>query len=215
LRQKIQVAMKRGDDFGASQAKHFLDGNGEERRFTREEAHSLEPIRDAEEINRKRFVGSLLDDPVPARPEILDPDGGSESPGRTGFRDQIVNLTAPIAFEDHWISKFKVLGAAVEGDFNFVLGSGKGHLRSDGKFAAHREGSAVIVTGVVTHVWADDYNFDKDALPEGLNRRGWILQQSGRGKVFPFGATWRQRMTVRIEFENGEPVARPPKWEDL
>jgi hypothetical protein len=214
LRRKILDAMKRGDDFGASQAKHFLDGNGKERRFTREEARGLKPIRDAEEVNKKRFVKSLLDVPEPARPEILDPDGGPGSPGRTGFRDRLINLGPPIQFEDHWVRKFDVVSAAKKRDFNFVLGSGRGSLRSRGKFSAHREGEAVIVTGVVTHVWDDDYNFDKNALPEGLNQRGWILQQSGRGQVFPFGSTWRQRMTVRIEFKNGEPFISETIWED-
>ena len=189
-----------------------VDGGSTDR--TREVARGLKPIRDAEEVNKRRYVKSLLDDPEPARPEILDPDGGPGSPGRTGFRDQLVNLTAPIEFDDHWVRKFDVASAAGKGDFNFVLGSGRGSLQSNGTFSAHREGGTIIVTGVVTHIWADVYNFDKDALPEGLNQRGWILQQSGRGKVFPFGATWRQRMTVRIEFKNGEPFISETIWED-
>ena len=70
------------------------------------------------------------------------------------------------------------------------------------------------MTGDVEHAWSDDYNFSKDAFPIGLNRRGWLLQQSGRGQVFPFGATWRQRMTVKIEFEDGKPVITETIWED-
>lgn len=125
-----------------------------------------------------------------------------------------MNLGSPIQFADHWVRKFGVFQAAWDGDFNFILGSGKGNLRSYGNFTARREGASVIVTGDVEHAWTDVYDFDKNAFPVGLNRRGWLLQQSGRGQAFPFGATWRQRMTVKIEFEDGKPVITETIWED-
>jgi len=73
----------------------------------------------------------------------------------------------------------------------------------------------VIVTGVVTHIWENQYNLNTNDCPPGLSHRGWILQQSGRCKVFPFGATWRQRMTIRIEFENGRPFISETIWDGL
>jgi hypothetical protein len=215
LRRKIREAVEDGNHFAASQAKHFLDGGGKERRFTREEAHRVQQIRDAEDDNKKRFVESLRENPIPARPEILDPDGGPGSPGRTGFRGQLLGLTEPIAFDDVWVRDISLWDSILDQDKDFLAGAGRSKFVSTGRFTAHRKGETIIVTGVITHDWNDLYNFDKNAWPQGFNHRGWILQQSGRGKIFRFGATWRQRMTVRIEFKDGKPIFREPEWEEL
>ena len=215
LRRKIREAMEDGNDFAASQAKHFLDGGGKTRRFTREEARSVQQIHDAEEDNKKRFVESLDENTESAQPEILNPDGGSGSSGRTGFRDQLLGLAEPIAFDDVWVRDISLWDSIRDGDKDFLAGAGRSKFVSKGRFTAHRKGETIIVTGVITHEWNDLYNFDKDAQPVGLNHRGWILQQSGRGKIFGFGATWRQRMTVRIEFKDGRPIFREPEWEEM
>ncbi len=47
-----------------------------------------------------------------------------------------------------------------------------------------------------------------------LDMEGGRHLEGSRGQAFPFGATWRQRMTVRIEFENGKPFLSETIWDD-
>ena len=127
LRRKIRKATKDGHVFAAGQAKHFLDGDGKERRFSRDEARSLEQIRDAEKVNKGRFIKSFLDKPIIA---------GLWRAGRTGFRDDLLGLGAPITFDDMWDRDISLLDSILDWDKEFLVGAGRSKFVSTGNFAA-------------------------------------------------------------------------------
>ena len=160
----------------------FLNGTGGTVRLSRDEATRFQWIRDAEAENNERFVRRTF-------------VGDSKSPSVKG----LINLPAdgsPVSLEDNWTRDLlmgEFLAGAAIGDRDFALAYGQAKLQSKGEFTAWRRGSTIFIEGIITHNFADTYDFHPPAARR--RRRADLAAVSRRQAVSHRGrvATARTR----------------------
>ena len=93
---------------------------------------------------------------------------------------------------------------------DFALAYGRTPLNSTGEFSAHFEGELIVIDGVISHSWIDDYDFHRwQPGAEGA----LTLQQYRGARPFKTRAKWEQPVRVYIRRKNGKlSLARPPIW---
>jgi hypothetical protein len=172
----IKSARTLGFNVAADNLEHFLDGKGTKKIISDKWLKSYSEIRDAQEVNQKRFEASLL-----KKADAL-------KDGQT------------ITFSDYWDR-----GIYAKGLNELFYASGGSTLTSTGTFTLSRKGNIVTITGTVDNKWHDPYDWhagltafvpghgnvsDSDAL---------LLQKYRGAKPFEMESTWKSNLKGSIE----------------
>lgn len=82
-------------------------------------------------------------------------------------------------------------------------------MQSKGEFTARRQGSAIFIEGIITHKYADTYDF----LPGQPGAEGALTLQRYRGaKPFRTEAEWQQRVRATVQYRNGRLFRPQVEW---
>jgi hypothetical protein len=82
-------------------------------------------------------------------------------------------------------------------------------LQSKGEFTARRQGSAIFIEGVVTHTFADTYDFE----PGQPDAEGALTLQRYRGaKPFRTETKWYQRVRATVQYRSGVLLNPQVEW---
>ncbi len=83
-------------------------------------------------------------------------------------------------------------------------------MTSTGDFLLQREGTRILVTGAITHVWTDDgYNFDPG---KPFHEEAQILERHGKAKPFQWKATWEEGILGELQIENAFSPNATRRW---
>ncbi len=189
---------------GFSLAVRFLDNylkaNGDPIELSREAVLEFEEIRDAVQKNIERFKEETLIVPGPKNPASSVVEEITKDPKAT-----VRN------FQDHWVVGFDFnmaqLGISLLfGDHagrpsgSVAFGPGGSSLTSTGDFLLQREGTRILVTGAITHVWTDDgYNFNPG---KPFHEEAQILERHKKAKPFQWKAEWEDGILGELQIEN-------------
>ena len=194
-REYVRAGREKGLDLAADMLKHYLDGSGNNVTVPLERAHGFKPIRDAERFNQKRIEKAFVDQAHPYWKQITEMKDG----------DSIVLQ------KDHWERKLHPMGLLARGEIDLALAAGTSHVLSEGVYRATRKGDMITITGVVTHTWADRYDFHKwQPFAEGA----LALEQHRGAKPFDVEARWEQIVGGTLRRRRGQWTVRPFDWVD-
>ncbi len=91
-----------------------------------------------------------------------------------------------------------------------AFGPGGSSLTSTGDFLLQREGTRVLVTGAITHVWTDDgYDFDRG---KPFHEEAQILERHKKAKPFQWKAEWEDGILGELEIENAFSPNATRRW---
>ncbi len=179
---------------------NYLKANGDSIDLTRPEALEFEEIRDAVQQNIDRFKEKTLIAPRPKNPASSVVEEITNDPKATvrnfqndwvvGFDFNMAQLGISFLFGDH----------AGRPSGSVAFGPGDSSLTSTGDFLLQREGTRILVTGAITHVWTDDgYDFDPD---KPFHEEAQILERHKNAKPFQWKAGWEDGILGELQIEN-------------
>jgi hypothetical protein len=178
-RDMIANSRRRGYPVAADNLQRFLNGTGGTKTESVPWLKSFSAITDAERTNQERFETRL-------KREALALGTGATS-----------------TFTDHW-DRSLTGGVTTE----LYYASGTSNIRSTGTFTLTRTGNTIRISGTVTHVWNDPYDWhaglsayipgsgrisDEDAL---------LLQQHRGAAPFHMTASWNQTLSGNYLVDN-------------
>ncbi len=185
----------------AGNLRHFLEGNGETRTLTREQARARSFIPKAEKENQRRFERNFVERQSGSQVEYPEhllalKDGESkrlpiinETPNRERGAKGNEKKDA-----DYYEFKRNDYSNLLHGELDEAFATGTSILRSRTKdgFEAWREGNLIYIEGIVEHRWDDTYDFH--AGQPGAEP-AHFLQQHGLAHVYEnilMGCCWDQ-----------------------
>jgi len=183
----VDAASDRGLRWAVSNVEHFRQGTGKERIIPGSQIWNFPSIRDAQEINQRRF-------------EISFASGEKWGPS--------LDDGHAMSAEDYWVVQLRP-NPLKEPDLYFAAGDST--FRSDGIFMFERNGNTVTVTGTVVHSFYDNYNWDpgKEApvpVPGEFatitDSDMMVLQTCRDAQPFEQRASWTQEVTGTIIYDD-------------
>ncbi len=199
---------------------HFLDGSGSPVTIPKDEARSREPVQTGERINQERFKEGFLKDR-----SSYSLFGGEPEPEyeyrkhllamKDGETIQVPkNLPDPGEPIDRYDHIRKGYGSLLRGNLDEALASGDTQFSSKTYkgFTAKREENRIIMTGIVTHEWEDDYDFHREEVSSAVAE---TARDHGGAKEFKVQSSWNQRVTAEFIVVNGDLVLRSIDWTDV
>lgn len=187
---------KEGNILAADMLERFLFADGGKETVQPDRLRAFPAVRDAEEVNRKRFERDRSDRDSLAFKKI--------SRLKDGQSATVEKRTGEGMKGDPYFDRQIELGMSARflspKDTDLAAASGSSTLTSVGKFRATRKGNKIFVTGTVTHTWKDRYDWDDAGVGwtyiPGFgvirDREGRKLEAAGRAKSFDMESKWRQ-----------------------
>jgi hypothetical protein len=215
LRGGVAAGRAAGLDDAADNLEHFLDGTGENRTLTPEEAARRGPFRRGVAENRRRFEKAFLRDRTDVDSEDFAPEFEYRRRLLAMKDGDMVDL--PIGPKkaskprDEFNYDIRTEDNLARGDVDEALATGSSKIRStaDDGFTAVRVGDRIIVWGAVTHRWDDDYDFHDvgSGALGNLARHGGARTYQNR-----FGRT--EHVTAAFDIVDGELTPDYFDWRD-
>ncbi len=191
---------KKGFSLAVRFLENYLKADGDSIELSREATLEFEEIRDAVQKNIDRFKEETFIAPGPKNPASSVVEEITKDPKAT-----VRN------FQDHWVVGFDFNLAQLGISFFFgdhagrpsgsvAFGPGGSSLTSTGDFLLQREGTRILVTGAITHVWTDDgYNFNPG---KPFHEEAQILERHKKAKPFQWKAEWEDGILGELQIEN-------------
>ncbi len=201
---------KKGFSLAVRFLENYLKANGDSIELSREAVLEFEEIRDAVQKNIERFKEETLIAPGPKNPAFLAVEEITKDP-----KAKVRN------FQDDWVVGFDFNMVQLGSRFLFgndagsrsgsvAFGPGGSSLTSTGDFLLQREGTRILVTGAITHVWTDDgYDFNKDAP---FHEESQVLERHKKAKPFQWKAEWEDGILGELHIENAFSPNATRRW---
>jgi len=215
MKESVQKHLDRFDRNGLTEAaanlRHYLSGSGKPKIYTRDQARAFRPVREAEIENKKRFeTRTFLGLSGKSKLGNTEPQSNKLPRDLTAMKDG-----DRIEFSDHWKidrEEGSFLKDMLGQDRDFAFAFGRTSILANGEFDAVRRGIRIMIEGIVTHEWDDDYNFD-DRQPGKAEAR--VLEPAGEAAPFKMGAKWRQKIRAVVEIRNGKLTIPKVTWIEI
>ena len=197
----IEQGRSLGFDVAASRLEYWLSGAGGDNPFDVDWLRSEDHVLTAEQINLDRFITG---------------DGNNDKSLRylaSTLKDgDILQDGKEPPLKDYWIKDTTITFPT--SDFELAVGTFK--LKSMGNFRMHRIGEEVLITGVVRHLFKDDFDFNRNDVffVPGYTKNGIrvfvyanelnLLLHCRNAKNFKQDTCWEQNVEATVKFPINE-----------